>query len=299
MELFDTFPREVSKTRIFVTDKAMLDRFIKRWNGKIDCYASVYKLSSPRNYESAVIDKLFFDMDGKDAYKTMKKLNVYLCEKNYEHDIVFSGGGYHCYVMCKVINLNNKKNAVKNAQEFIIKEADIKGKVDPHVIGDIARISRIPGTWNIKRRKKCEYLGGLINSKKFDLKPFDTEELLYKIDYTNDDSKSQIELTQFKGFMKQLPPFIINLLQSTKCGWRDRYYTILGMKEAGIPKNICQQICKHYWTPQKFEHCVVHERQLDYIYKRQDLFFPLWNNIECEGYRITKQDKEFKFYKGD
>ena len=82
-----------------------------------------------------------------------------------------------------------------------------------------------------------------------------------------------------------------------RCGWRDRYYTILAFREAGFPLPLCIEYCKKYWSPEKFQHSLVDERQFHYIYGRGDLFFPRWEFLIREGYPITKKDKEFKFYK--
>jgi len=295
MELFDTFPREFSKSRILVNNKKEFDNAVKKWNKKIDCYASVYRIANKRDYQSAIIDKLFFDLDGKEAREATKKLEQWLIGEGFEFITLFSGGGYHVYVACEIRNLKNKKNAVRNAQEFIIIEAGIIGKVDRHVIGDIARIARISNTWNIKRKKECVEIFR-VEGNKFDLEVFDTDEVLYGFSNFEEDEKIPFKKDAMNAYMKILPPVIKGLLTTMRCGWRDRYYTILAIKEVGLSKEICQNLCKYYWTPQKYHHCVCDEGQIDYIYNRNNLFFPNWSTVKAEGYQLTEKDYEFKFY---
>jgi hypothetical protein len=316
-KLFDTFPREFGKKRVFVPDRKTFVTLINKYNGLIDCYTTIYSVPTHHAYSESVVDKIYFDLDSSQCWEDAKRLHNWLVENqnNVFHYINFSGGGVHVYIPIAPLT-GNKKEKLRWVQENIIKTTKIK--VDLHVIGDIARISRIPNTWNPKRQRYCiplmepdfdlsydnlrkqamsprTYDGCLFGDKMLDVRITGHIPERY---YTEPEDVPEVKATEeCADLVNKLPQFIISLLVSCRCGWRDRYLTILAMREAGFPKSISIMIAKRYWTPEKFKHSVFEERQFDYLYTRDDLFFPNWELLEREGYCISKEDKKYSFYK--
>jgi len=156
MTLFKKFPREFGLRRRVVYDIKEFLKLINLYNGKINCYTSVYSFTDTMgevNYNSAIIDKLFFDFDKQYSdcfYEEMLRLHSYCEDRNISHSVIFSGEGFHIYILTGNNNLTNKKNTVYNAQTDLIKKLNLH--IDTHVVGDISRLTRIPNTFNLKGR---------------------------------------------------------------------------------------------------------------------------------------------------
>jgi len=338
--MFGTFPREFSRKRKYITSEYEFIDLVNKYNGFIDCYASIYGWNKEKVHS---VDKIFFDMDNLEmtdgiyylklgkkiaqprCYMACRSLHYYLDAENIKHIVLFSGKGFHIYVFIdEGCNIYNKKSMIKNIQHHLAKEANItighpqEADIDDHIVGDIRRIARIPFTFNLKQKRFCI--------------PLDRDDFALTYDEIREKAKNQFnnwtifgevyldpreydvptnieglealddfdigENVDFKEMIKMLPPLIQKLILSSRCGWRDRYLTILAMREVGFPKQLCIQIVREYWTPEKFKHSLMEERQVDYIYNgRPDLFFPNWDLLISEGYPISKKDKDFKFYK--
>jgi len=305
--MFLKFPREIATPkRQVVWNLREFISTINRLNTKKNLYTSLYAYTCDGNnvnFDKPIIDKIFFDLDGKsakdDLYQILDKT------ENYKKFIVFSGGGFHLYLLTKdrvFRNPNTAKSTILYYQEEFTKDFDLKS-LDRHVFGDIRRITRIPNTYNLKRKKFCipilekeielaeelsqqqrgEKLSRFIEGKKllklkeisedfyFECKTF-TEDLdLYEHDY-----KGEIEL-------KNVPPCIEKLLEKKKLGWQERTVLILFLKENAYFINETLSILKKYLTPKKFYHCVREEKQPFYLYKREDMFFPTKQTLENMG----------------
>jgi len=100
----NNFPREVGSPRKTVYSKKELLDYINLYNGRKNAiYSSIYyfdtvTITNRPDYETAVIDCLYFDFDDKDcdAYNEVKKLHLFCKDKNIKHKINMSGRGYHC-----------------------------------------------------------------------------------------------------------------------------------------------------------------------------------------------------------
>lgn len=324
--IFDTFPREFSTKRIFCRNRSEFVKKIDKYNCVIDCYSTIYSIKEKRKYNTAIIDKVFFDLDApKTCWEATKKLHNKLLDKNLMHVVLFSGGGFHVYVFTTGCDLENPKDAIRSAQHELAREARItigkpkKCDVDEHVIGDIARIARIPNTYNFRRKKFCIYLikedfdktlqeirdlgvkqrfvFEIFGERKLDLKRFDYKSI--EMDSSLKYVDPEVEYEGYNDLLNRLPPVIKKLLNDHRDGHRDRYLTILAMKEVGFPKNITIKICRNFWSLKKFNHAVYGHghSQFNYIYNRGDLFFPNWETLKSEGYYLTKEDYDFRFYK--
>lgn len=120
-------------------------RMTNLYNGITNCYRSV----NPYNEDGKVlIERCFFDFD--DSVEDVKIFVKYLIEKDIKFSIYFSGHGWHIYVYCK--GIGNASN-LRVLQLFLLNEAKVM--CDPHVLGDLQRVSRIPNTWNFSAEKFC------------------------------------------------------------------------------------------------------------------------------------------------
>ncbi len=155
-QLIDSFPREVAKPyrRLCHTESEFYS-YINRHNGKVDLFYSVYKIDANGKFENINLNKIPYDFDNIDSIEDVKKLHNHLKESNIKHLLLFSGKkGFHVYVF--TINyeqLKSPKNTLYNAQNYFIKLLNINP--DPKIIGDTARIMRIPNTKHISGNKYC------------------------------------------------------------------------------------------------------------------------------------------------
>jgi len=118
------------------------------------------KFVSVYSYPEIVVDKLFFDLDGASAYRDMKMLDAELHEQGVEHFVVFSGKkGFHVYVSLEPVlvnpqNMSSVVSSVLQAQNGIVAKLELES-ADPHVHGDLRRLTRIPGTYRYDTNSFC------------------------------------------------------------------------------------------------------------------------------------------------
>lgn len=147
LRLFGDMPREVANpSRKVVHRVSQMARFIEKNNGVKDCYTSVYPLTG-------VIDEIFYDLDGKKALKDAKKMYGWLRGEGYSVVPVASGKkGFHLHVLLKPRKYGDEaKSSLLKATMGILSSIFGDGEetsvsVDPHPIGDVRRICRIPNT---------------------------------------------------------------------------------------------------------------------------------------------------------
>jgi hypothetical protein len=142
LQLFGKFPREVGIRSNIYTLEAF-EKYLLQNEGITDCYTSIYTLNGE-------IDKIFFDFDGKGSgLDDAKRVYRWLVAERHSVVAVASGKkGIHIYVLLKPIPTT--KEVLTQATWGILKavfgDGYTKTMADPHCIGDIRRISRIPNT---------------------------------------------------------------------------------------------------------------------------------------------------------
>src|SRR3990167_4160677 len=170
--MFSSFPREIN--RKLVMNKVQALAMINELNGKQNVYTSVFAFEKTRDvtydnktilkadYESAIIDKIFFDFDSNGCFENVKKMHSFLMEHDIMHCIYFSGRGFHLYIMTEEqSDFKFKKDCYWNAGKFFAEMSGLtigKGEqfdLDSSTIGDLARITRYPNTYNVKRQRFC------------------------------------------------------------------------------------------------------------------------------------------------
>jgi hypothetical protein len=230
--------------------------------------------------------------------------------------MVFSGGGYHFYIFTKNgAGLKDNKMALLNAHNHFCSMLGLA--LDPHIKGDVARISRILNTYNGKRNRYCiplskddlkagdAFIREKARSQNFKVNVYGWELLdISKFDSAVPREISRVELTERArkvilgdDLLKELPPCVAKMLQEGKCGWRERYIVISYFRDKGFLINETEELLRKYLSPEKFKHCVQEERQVQYLYARYDLFFPHCERLEMEGFCVKGCKTRDKIYR--
>jgi len=307
--LIENFPREVgSPTRILVNTKQEFYDYINKYNGIKNIYFALYQCDNEKKYDTAHIDKIYFDLDPveTDPEKCCldaKHLHNHLLDENIKHVMLFSGGGFQVFIFTKNFkHLKNSKQTVFNCQDHYCRLLEID--LDKQVKGDVARLARVPNTFNVKRRRYCisvsredlEQGYDYIRKKAFkqhfkmyvygklrlDIKRFDGQ-ISYNVDVMDIDEDVKIKIDKNK-FLKTLPPCISSGLACREPRWRQRFLIITYLREKGYTFSETIQILKEYLKPTKFKHCMQIEHQPKYIYKKGDISFPTCERIKKEGF---------------
>lgn len=311
-KLFNKFPREIAFPKRFIIHNSIdFYHHINNGNSIKNVYSSLYECDEQGKYQHSEIDKIFFDFDSDKSYDDICLLHNKLSEENIKHLMVFSGGGFHLYIFTQNgKGLKNNKIALTNVHDYYCKMLNLD--LDKHIRGDISRITRVPNTFNTKRRRYCipisnddikegfEFIREKAKKQSFkyiyygrellDMKQFDNGST-----FNNQNTEIDIEtLNQIDKdeILKKLPVFIGALLLDGNCNWRERFLIILYLRDLGYTKKEVVELLKGYLTPKKFKHCVLEERQVDYIFHRNDIIFPSVKNLEMEGYFISKEDEK-------
>lgn len=290
------FPRHMFKRRKLVKSIDEFTYLINQYNGKKDCYLSLYAfdiVGGHVSYDNSIIDKIFFDFDSKQGLESVRVFHTYLMSKDIKHKIYFSGRGFHVYTLTNKVYVKNPKSAIASAQQTLAKEAGLSigdpkiADMDNHIVGDIARISRFPNTVNLKSKLYCIPL----KHSDLDLQIGDIRELAkapqhsYEVfgkqllDLSAFDSETpkiylpEAELKDTGNISEDFPPCIKYLLSKQDCAWKDRYYVILYLRDIGLTKTEIDAILKKYLTQDKFRHAVYDERQTEYLCGKRHEYF--------------------------
>ena len=189
VSLFGKYPRVIGhpvKVKI-VYSMQQLNDYIKENISKLSIHLSLYSFRNIINseygniqvdYQSADIDKIFFDIDEGNWIKQMQDLQNWCLEHNILHTYNLSSNcGGHFFIGCDP-RIQYKKTAVRNFQNYMIKKLKLKIIQAEHggggitILGDIARTFRVPNTFNFKRGCYCVQITSdeLKNLDKLDLK---------------------------------------------------------------------------------------------------------------------------------
>lgn len=166
------FPKRKGKYRIVKTKKDFI-KAINIYNKKASVYVSIYPFVTTKfneylqevpEYNTVIVDKVFFDLDSDKALENTITLHKYFLQKNWLHYIIFSGNGFHIFVLSEEIWTIKKENPIEVAKEllrkftiqvaeyleFSVGEASYSD-IDEKIVGDTSRVSRVLYTKNIKK----------------------------------------------------------------------------------------------------------------------------------------------------
>ena len=266
--------------RYLITEKSQYINFIKKYNGIVNLYETLYNFKYLKNdykvdYSSAIVDRMFFDFDSENAHKNAIKFHEYLKENNIKHYIKQSSYmKFHIYVLCKG-RLKNKKQALNNAMYHLANQVGLsvgkgdKYDLDSSTFGDLSRICPIAGTYKPKKKSFCNYITPdelydkeklLEKSKKpnghkkccceklFDLSEFDCETSLNncEIDFNIEDFNTQFS----EKHIQVLPPFIKKILNNHNeyGNWENRWRFAVLCRDFGYPPHLVNEIAKQYFS---------------------------------------------------
>ena len=259
------------------------------------------------DYNTAIIDKIFFDFDGENSWQEANKLHQELKKENLKHRINMSGGGYHIFLFTNNYIPKNPKSCLYNAQIYFINKINLN--CDKAIIGDIARLYRVENTYNAKRKRFCiplkesefekgdEYCKELAKKQHFIKPEIIGEKLLElkKFDFNSKEDTNvlleKLESTSSENVIARwISPCIKELLKKKDLNYKERYLVILYFKESGYTKKEVLKILKEHLSEKKFKHCIFEEKQLQYLFNRDDLMFPSCEKIKKDGYCVDGEE---------
>ena len=272
-------------------------------NGKRNIYKSIYNYIGEPDAQNALIDKVYidFDPDGDkvNPINEARKLTNYLQEKNILHTLYFSGRGTHVYIYMNPVmaqSLQNPSMAIKNYVYDISEELNLSP--DWQVVGDLRRVSRIPNTINLKTDLFCiplikdemkledEEIFNIAKKQRWGRFPVGKDRL--DIKKYDDGSRRDIPKLDYKGMnlgddIQGVPKCVEAALKRGEPNYQERFIIITCLRDLAYSQEDVENILQKYLTPDKFYHCVMEERQIDYLFRRQDLIFPKCETIESNG----------------
>jgi len=154
------------KRKIVKSKKEFVD-WVNTYNGKMNCYTTVYDYAdftdNAKVDSSVVIDRMFLDFDAhdeplKNAYEDFRAVHEYLRSYNIKHDTIFSGKGFH------IIAYGELADDIRSVQRYYSELAKDYPTLDRTGI-QTNRLRRIPNTMNLSTD---EYYCTYINPRDYD-----------------------------------------------------------------------------------------------------------------------------------
>lgn len=293
-KLYPEYPRQAGKpTRFDIFSFEELKKFIEKYNGKTPVFTSIYNYHS-KNRKKVNVNVMVFDFDPSDCnpFEEMTKLSDYCIVNSYKFTTIMSGGGLHFYIFTKEFEkLDNPNMALKNACNAIVKDTGIK--TDKTSFG-IDRLIRIPGTFNITRKKWCCFLNRkdiekgweyikefaknnrfghfeIIGNEFFNIKNFDKQPMDFKAVEIDDNEKIIIEQSKVLSSVDPCIAHLLLELKNLKHSYRERFIVATNLKDQGLSISEVRNILQDFLPVEKFEHCIRKERQLQHIFEKNTL----------------------------
>ena len=160
LKLYSPFEREVGKYRKQIHSQRDFENYVSYANGAEDCFVSCYTT------DHKTIDRCVFDTDGEGSLQDAQKLYWWAIENKFPAVPKVTGKkGYHVIILSKPFNAEKPKEVLNGVAWYIMSEAlgvkrwDDKTSVDPHLVGNISAMERIPNTLRIPDLNSyCSYL---------------------------------------------------------------------------------------------------------------------------------------------
>lgn len=289
--LSNNFPKQIGiPNRILCkTPKEYFETF-KKVSGTFNkVYTSLYDIQDSKHNYKSKIHLVAFDLDNEDRLENTKKIHYKLKEMNLRHCIIFSTKGFWVYVLNKNYeNINFNKDALANAHDYLAEKFGLlwgKSKdsdLDVAIYGDIARISRAVGSYDIPRKRYCipvtiedlekgmDYIIEKSQKSSIKIKWYCKDKLDFlQFDYKNtkiiknqhndildssifnniEEVKYDYSETEVNGVLKYFLPIVRNwLLMPEGADFKQRYYTTVYMVQLGLPDDMIENVCKRYFT---------------------------------------------------
>ena len=138
------------KRKIVKNKKEFVD-WINIYNGKMNCYTTVYDYDdftdNAKVDSSVIIDRMFLDFDAhgeplENAYEDFRAVHEYFRTYNIKHDTIFSGKGFH------IIAYGELADDIRSVQRYYTELAKDYPTLDRTGI-QTNRLRRIPNTMNL------------------------------------------------------------------------------------------------------------------------------------------------------
>jgi len=320
--LYRYFPRQIGVPyRINAMSKKDFYENVNKHNGKRRVFATIFNYVNSSQQQPLLIDKVWFDMDSENGFENLKKLHAWAKENSYKHLLVFSGGGFHFYLLTKNFDdLQNPKFALREVQEFIantnkltIGRPDI-ADIDEHIRGNVAQIATVPNTFNTRRRRYCiplteedlekgkEHIRQKAKSQAFDFVWYGTE--LFDIStYDGHPSIGKIEelgieLQDRIGNdveLSRLPPCISAKFLCEYVSFRDRYHMYTWLRDLGYTIKQIETLIVKYWsdidggpTAKSLAEYILKRRQINKVFDREDVLAANCETLRMENFCVKK-----------
>jgi hypothetical protein len=156
-----TFPREIGLKRAKCLSKQSYLDYIKKLNGKDNLYTSLYAYRDAHpeyhwkfDTESAILDRAWWDFDSGDrgSIEQVKKDVITLLSRiSGDVRIVATGRGFHIHQLFErsVMGGHFHRHLERYQREMI------RGLQTFDGFGNKAKLTRIPNTYNISRKRYC------------------------------------------------------------------------------------------------------------------------------------------------
>lgn len=268
-ELIPQFPLEIAiPYRFIVNTKQEFINRINMYNGYKRIFYSLY------SKQHLIIDKVFLDLDSNKSYDNVIKLHNWCTEKDYKHSVIFSGGGFHFYFYTNKKEYKNPKLMLLQTQHKIAQINNlsigdpVNSDIDNHIVGDIARVVTLPGSYNIKRRKyaqslsESELMSGIENIKQNNRQSFtihtygskllNLEDFAFDVieenveNYNNIDIKLQENNKDIKDLPKCLHQILLDV--NSLDDWRGRWIATCLLQEHGYTNDAIDKLAKKYFS---------------------------------------------------
>jgi hypothetical protein len=283
---------------------------VNLYNRRTTVFTSLYSFENLNEkktrgiYGSARLNTIYFDSD-KTEVEPILTLHQWCKKRDLLHCMFFSGGGFHFYIAATG-DVQNKKGALTNAQVQISSDNGLKigidngCDIDGHIIGNLAQMVRVPGTYNLKRKLYCiplkesdlasidhiKHLALLpsvgipiYGKKAYDLTPHDSEPVTRGYDETvSDIPRGDIDIGAID--VSKFPPCINALCSEKNLKHRSRYILLVFLKALGVSRDSAIQFLRQCLDYKTFRHCVMEERQVFWIFQRNDLYFPSCETLD-------------------
>lgn len=137
--------------RVIVRNKTEFETWVNAFNGKMNCYTTVYDFEhfaiDSKVDSSVILDRMFLDFDAhgeplEKAWKDFVKVVTELRTKDIVFRMYFSGKGFH------IIVLGEKADDIRSIQSTFIKYAENTETLDNTGV-QTNRLRRIPNTVNL------------------------------------------------------------------------------------------------------------------------------------------------------
>lgn len=321
MILIKNFPAQIAAPyRVTCRTESQFYKTFNALNGiKPKIFFSLYNCNNAGKFINPNIDKIAFDIDCENSLKIVRKIDKYCDALNLKRTFIFSTGGFWAYIFTSNgTDLEYPKNALKNSQIKIIedigltyKERNKRNLIDPHmndidfhILGDIARVARMPGSFDKNRKRFCisvsktdlskgmEHIIEKSKRQSFDLYVYG-ENLLDLKKY--DEQPSIIESTDIPDFdysykRTGIPPCVWSWITvREKAVYRARYFATVWLKEYGWTKTMIRKLLKENYENfprtdglnNNWEH-YKKVKVLDLVFEK-DLTFPTCQHLYVEG----------------